>query len=143
MRAVVINDSVRIAPRELVFRFARSSGPGGQNVNKVSSRVELCFDVRNSPSLTSEQKLKLLTRLRTRIDKEGKLHLVSQESRSQWKNRELAVEKFATLLRFALTPEQKRIPTKATSRASARRVKAKKIQSAKKLLRRRVGSVEE
>ncbi len=143
MEAVVINDAVRIAPSELVFRFARSGGPGGQRVNKVSSRVELGFDVKNSHSLTSEQKRKVFTRLRTRIDKKGVLRLVVQESRSQWKNREVALERFAALLRLALKPEQQRIPTKPTSQSAAKRVEAKKVHSVKKRLRQKVGKVEE
>ncbi len=143
MEVVEINDTVRIPLGELEFRFARSGGPGGQNVNKVSSRVELRFNVKNSPSLTADQRRKLVSRLRTKIDTKGVLHLVSQESRSQWKNRERALEKFIALMRLALRPEQKRIPTKPSSQASATRVEEKKIHATKKRLRQSVRSVEE
>ena len=80
---VHITDTVSIPMSELSFRFARSSGPGGQHVNRSATQVELLFDVANSPSLDEAQRQRVLNKLKSRIDKEGVLHLVSQETRSQ------------------------------------------------------------
>jgi len=113
MEPIVINDKIRIPFSELHFRFSRSGGPGGQNVNRVSTRVELIFDVHAS-SLDRETKEALLSKLRSKIDSGGRLRIVSQESRSQWKNREAAVEKFISLLSSATKKAKKRTPTKAT-----------------------------
>lgn len=127
--------TIRIPRSELQFRTARSSGPGGQNVNKLETRVELEFDVRNSSGLTEEQKQVLLDRLRSRINARGVLRVVAQESRSQWSNRERATEKFIDLLQKTLRPRKKRVPTKPSSTARERRLKAKKHRSEKKRLR--------
>ncbi len=81
--AVDITDTVSIPMSELHFRFARSSGPGGQHVNRSATQVELLFDVAGSPSLDETQQQRVLTKLKSRIDKEGVLHLVSQKTRSQ------------------------------------------------------------
>jgi ribosome-associated protein len=80
---VHITDTVSIPMSELSFRFARSSGPGGQHVNRSATQVELLFDVAGSPSLNETQRQRVLQKLRSRIDQEGILHLVSQETRSQ------------------------------------------------------------
>jgi len=80
---VRITDTVSIPISELQFRFARSSGPGGQHVKRSATQVELLFDVANSPSLDETQRRRVLTNLKSRLDKEGVLHLVSQETRSQ------------------------------------------------------------
>ena len=85
---VRITDTVSIPMSELQFRFARSSGPGGQHVNRTATQVELLFDVANSPSLEEVQRQRVLSKLKSRIDKEGILHLVSQETRSQLRTRE-------------------------------------------------------
>jgi len=138
MEVIEINPAVKIPWGELTFKFVRSGGPGGQNVNKVSSKVELSFDVKNSVSLTEEQRKMLLARLRTRIDKQGVLRISSQESRSQWKNRQAVLDKFVELLRLGLKPERQRIPTKPKVSSSAKRVESKKSHAAKKRLRQRV-----
>ncbi|MBI1807210.1 MAG: aminoacyl-tRNA hydrolase [Ignavibacteria bacterium] len=133
---ITINESLAIPRSELTFKFARSGGPGGQNVNKVETRVELLFDVQNSPSLNDEQRENIKGHLKSRIDTEGMLHVVAQTSRSQWKNREEAVERLTDLLRRALKPRKKRIKTKTTRAAKENRLEGKKHRSQIKQMRR-------
>ncbi len=126
-----------LIPRsELQFRTARSSGPGGQNVNKLETKVELEFDIPRSASLTGDQKRILLDRLASRLSSRGVLRVVAQESRSQWTNRESATKKFVDLLEKALRPRKKRLPTKPSSQARERRIREKKRRGEKKRLRR-------
>jgi len=127
--------TIRISRSELSFRTARSSGPGGQNVNKLETRVELEFDIPNSISLTGVQKQILLDRLSSRINSKGVLRIVSQESRSQWTNREHATEKFIDLLEKALRPRKTRLPTKPSYQSRERRIRAKKRRGEKKRMR--------
>jgi ribosome-associated protein len=107
---ISIDENTSIGEGELSFTFSRSSGPGGQNVNKVSTRATLHFDVAHSPSLTDEQRDRILERLSTRINREGVLRVVSQRFRSQRANREAATERFVALMQEALrvTPPRKR-----------------------------------
>ena len=133
-----INSTVTIPESELEFLFTRSGGPGGQNVNKVSTRVELLFNVLSSSHLSREEKQRIITKLKSRIDAEGNLHVASQESRSQWKNREIVVGKFVKLLHTALVVHKKRIATKPTRSSKQSRFTAKKTLSAKKKYRTRV-----
>ena len=128
--------SVEIPHAELRFRTSRSSGPGGQNVNKLETRVELMFDVVRSPSLSDDQKKTVLSALATRIDSEGILHISSQKSRSQWENKQLVIERLATLLHSALRVRKKRVKTGPTRGSKERRVQAKKKHSEKKKMRR-------
>jgi len=127
--AVRITDTVSIPMSELQFRFARSSGPGGQHVNRSATQVELLFDVANSPSLNETQRQRVIRRLRSRIDKEGILHLVSQETRSQLRNREEVVERFQVLMREALRVPRRRLPTRPTRAARERRLEEKRRRS--------------
>jgi len=132
---IQITPKLAIPESELEFLFTRSGGPGGQNVNKVSTRVEVQFDVLSTPSLDAGEKQAILHVLKSRIDARGILHVAAQESRSQWRNRELAVEKFALLLRKALAPKKKRVKTRATAGSKEKRLRAKKLQSQRKKLR--------
>jgi len=133
---IEISDTVRISLSELEFRSSRSGGPGGQNVNKLETRIELLFDVARSPSLTDEQRNVLKSNLRSKLDTDGVLRVVSQESRSQWQNKRLAVEKFVLLLRKALKSQRKRVATKPSRSAKEKRLKLKKIRGERKKLRR-------
>ncbi|MEO8167378.1 MAG: alternative ribosome rescue aminoacyl-tRNA hydrolase ArfB [bacterium] len=140
---IQITLTITIPEKEFQFQFTRASGPGGQNVNKVSSRVELLFDVNASPSLSEAEKESIRTKLRSRIDSDGVLHIASQESRSQWKNRGSAVEKFVDLLRGALMIRKKRMKTKPSRSAKEVRIKTKKNTGTKKKLRGRVNPFHE
>jgi len=132
-----VNSRIVIPASELVIRFARSGGPGGQHVNKVATRVELSFDVAHSPSLTEEDRVILLAALRTRLTRDGSLTITVDSSRSQWRNREEAIERLTALLRAALAPRKKRTPTSPTRASRTRRVAGKRLRSARKALRRR------
>jgi ribosome-associated protein len=127
---------VVIAKHEFEFRFSRSGGHGGQNVNKVSSRAELLFHVGNSAALTAEQKAQIRSKLRSRINADGYLVLASQDSRSQWQNREKAIARLVVLLAHALKKSPHRIATKATKTSGERRLQSKSRVSQKKKLRR-------
>ena len=132
-----INDRLEIPDGELSFTTARSSGPGGQNVNKVETRVTLLFDVDGSPSLSQGQKNRLRRRLATRVNKEGVLRVVSQRHRTQAANRQAAVERFAELLRAALRRRRRRIATRPSAAARARRLEGKRRRGLLKARRRR------
>lgn len=133
-----INNEVRIPRSELSFRFSRSSGPGGQHVQKSSTRVELLFDVAHSPSLSDEQRARVLKRLANYSDAEGVLHLVAQSERSQHRNREEVVERFEELMRKALKRRKRRKRTKPTAASKEQRLRKKKRRSEVKKLRKDV-----
>jgi len=133
---IEITKSLLIPMSEVRFRTSRSGGPGGQNVNKLETRVELEFDVRSSPNLSDHQRARILDGLASRIDSSGILRIVSSESRSQWKNKQQAIEKFAKLLRKALVPRKKRIRTRPSKGSRERRLQSKKLHGEKKKLRR-------
>jgi len=126
---VAIQPGVEIPLAELTFRFTRSSGPGGQHVNKAATQAELTFDVAGSPSLSAEQKQRLVARLRGYVNKEGVLRVTCQSTRSQAQNREEAVERFAALLRAALHVPRKRRLTRPSRAAAERRLVAKRRRS--------------
>jgi ribosome-associated protein len=137
-----INSELSIPLAELSFRASRSSGPGGQHVQKSSTRVELLFDVSGSPSLTETQRARVLERLAGYIDTAGILHLVSQSERSQLRNKEEVVARFQTLLREALRRRKRRRASRPTAQSIERRLKAKKQRSETKKLRRKVATGE-
>lgn len=122
---------------ELKFKAVRSSGKGGQHVNKVSSKIELYFDVANSMVLTEEQKQLILQKLANRINNEGVLILDSQESRSQHRNKELAIAKFDELVQTSLIKKKTRIKSKPSAAIVARRLESKKKLGEKKALRKK------
>jgi ribosome-associated protein len=133
-----INQQVSIPRSELSFRFSRSGGPGGQHVQKSSTRVELLFDVANSPSLTDAQRSRVLKRLSGYVDKAGVLHLISQSERSQLRNREDVVSRFQAMLRQALKRRKRRRPTKPSAAAKERRLRMKHHRSRLKRSRGKV-----
>ncbi|MFD1165423.1 alternative ribosome rescue aminoacyl-tRNA hydrolase ArfB [Sphingobacterium daejeonense] len=118
--------------QELSFKTSRSGGKGGQNVNKVSSKVMLNWDVANSQAFDAEQKDLIAERLSNRISKEGLLQLDSSIDRSQLKNKELVTERFFNLIEDALKVDAKRIPTKTPKSVILDRLDRKKKQSSKK-----------
>jgi ribosome-associated protein len=136
---IKITGSLAIPENEISFTASRSGGPGGQNVNKVSSRVTLLFNVMESAALSEEQKHRILAELATRINKDGLLRIVSQRTRSQDNNRTDAIERFAELLRRALTPKRLRIKTRVSAAAKERRLDKKKKRTVIKQARTKRG----
>ena len=126
MDGLEISEGVVIPAREIRFRFARSGGPGGQNVNKVESRVELLFDLAASSAFSDAQRNRLRSALRTKLDDDGVLQIVVQESRSQWQNRETALARLAETIRVALIPRKRRVATKPSRGSKEERVRSKK-----------------
>ena len=124
--------------KEVSFRASRSSGSGGQHVNKVSTRVELLFDIAASVNLNEEQKALLFKRLKNRINKEGLFILVCQESRSQLRNKQIALDKFEEIITQALLFPPKVRKFKARKANKTKRLENKKKQSEKKTLRKKI-----
>lgn len=123
---------------ELEFSTSRSSGPGGQNVNKVSTKVIIRWNLLHSTLITDEQKMVLLNKLSGQLTREGELIINSQESRSQLQNKELALEKLDALLRKALTKPKARKATKPTKSSKVKRVDNKKRHAEKKQWRKKL-----
>jgi ribosome-associated protein len=124
-----ITNTLTIPLAELCFRFARSSGPGGQHANSSATRVELLFDVASSPSLTEAQRERALKALASYIDGNGVLHLSSQTFRSQFRNREEVVKRFRKLMRKAIKVPKRRRPTRPSRAAQERRLASKRRRS--------------
>ncbi len=122
---------------ELQFYTSRSSGPGGQNVNKVNSKVELRFDLANSQLLTDEQKAILIQKLASKLTNDGLLIVVSQRDRSQLSNKEDAINRFYQLLSKALTPTKTRKKTNPSRSSVEKRLEVKRIKSEIKQNRRK------
>ncbi len=124
-----ITNALSLPEKELIYTASRSSGPGGQKVNKVSSRITLWFDVLHSPSLTEEEKQQILKKLSTRINKAGILRVSAQQTRSQWDNRELAKGRLVELLQQALIKPRSRRKTRVPRRVQEERIAEKKKRS--------------
>ncbi|GAA4804222.1 alternative ribosome rescue aminoacyl-tRNA hydrolase ArfB [Litoribaculum gwangyangense] len=123
--------------QELNFKAIRSSGSGGQHVNKVSSKIELYFDLNNSQALTDLQKIRLQNKLKSRLTNEGVLILQCDESRSQHKNKDLVIKRFFDLVQASLVVPKRRIPTKVPKSAVRKRLKSKRNLSEKKVNRKK------
>ena len=122
-----IRKEIEIDESQLSFKFTRSSGPGGQNVNKVNTRVTVYFDVANCASLTEVQKRRILSQLKTRADKTGVIRVVSQKYRTQKANKTVALERLVSLLEKALETRPKRRKTKVPRHAVEQRLKQKRL----------------
>lgn len=133
-----ITDQITLEDWELTEQFVRASGPGGQNVNKVSTAVELRFEAGRSPNLSDPVKRRLQRLAGRRWTKEGALVIQVSEERSQARNREIARERLTALIRKALEKPKRRIPTKVSANQKRKRVDAKKKRSEVKALRGRV-----
>ncbi|MBK6284088.1 MAG: aminoacyl-tRNA hydrolase [Draconibacterium sp.] len=121
---------------EVVFSATRSSGPGGQNVNKVNTQVELRFSVKNSELFSNEEKDRIFLKLKNRINSEGEFIVTSQTGRTQLNNKENALEKFFELIEKALTIRKKRLKSTPTAASRLKRLESKKSQALKKQLRK-------
>lgn len=118
--------------KEITYKTSRSGGKGGQNVNKVSSKVELLFDIAQSDLFTEEEKALLLAKLQGRLNRDGYLQVMSEEERSQYLNKERALEKLQLILIHALHRPKARKATKPSRAMIEARLAKKKMQSAKK-----------
>jgi ribosome-associated protein len=131
-----ITDRISIEERELEERFVRASGPGGQNVNKLSSAVQLRFDVRGSPSLPADVRMRLERLAGRRLTRDGVIVIMAQRHRTQERNRQDALDRLIELIRSASVPPTPRRPTKPTRGSKERRLATKKNRSGIKSLRR-------
>jgi ribosome-associated protein len=121
---------------EMKFSASRSSGPGGQHVNKVNTKVELRFNINDTNLLSADDKTLLFEKIANKINNNGELVLVSEKYRSQSRNKESVIEKFFEILKNALTPPKKRIPIKLSKTKKKKRLENKKKQSDKKEMRK-------
>ncbi len=124
--------------QELTFQTSRSGGPGGQNVNKVNSKVTLYFDVLNSKLLRDVEKKRIKNALENRLSKEGVLIIHAQSERTQLANKQAAIKRFEQILEKVCTPQKKRKPTKATLSSQKERLNRKKKHGEKKQNRKKV-----
>lgn len=132
-----ITDAIAIEEREVEESFVRAAGPGGQNVNKVATAVQLRFDIRRSPSLPDDLRARLERLAGRRLTQEGVLIITAQRYRTQERNRQDALDRLVELIRRAADPPTSRRPTKPPAAAKRRRLETKKQRSSVKKLRNR------
>jgi ribosome-associated protein len=130
-----ITDQISIDESELTDTFVRASGPGGQNVNKLATAVQLRFDVRHSPSLPADVRARVAVLAGRRLTQDGVLVIIAQRHRTQERNREDARERLIELIRQAAVPPKRRRPTRPTAASRERRIESKKRRSGVKRLR--------
>jgi ribosome-associated protein len=143
MHDVFVAPGVILPARDFTWRAVRAAGPGGQNVNKVSTKVELRFDLSGSDALTDAVKVRLRAVAHGRLDADGRIVIQSQLTRSQSQNLEDARQRLAELVRRALKPPRRRRPTKPSAASRERRLTGKHHMSLKKQTRRRVTKAED
>jgi ribosome-associated protein len=139
---IVITDEISISEEELKFKFVRSSGPGGQNVNKVSTAVQLRFDVVGSSTLPSDIRSRLMTLAGNRVTENGVLVIDAQQYSSQSQNRQAAIERLVDLIKQASIPPKVRRKTKPSAGAMQRRVESKRRRGEVKQLRKPLNDFE-
>ena len=139
---IKINRSLTIPEDEITITASRSSGPGGQNVNKVATKVTLRFSVAKTPSLTDAQKGLVMERLRNSINRQGTLVIHDESGRSQAANRMRVIKKFAAMMARSLAVPRKRVPTRASRAQKEKRLQEKKIRSRLKSERRKEAGFE-
>ena len=130
--SLYVNGTLSIPRHELDVRVSRSSGAGGQHVNKTSSRVEIFWNISTSRALSDEQRARLQEKLASRLTTDGSIRIVASDMRSQIRNREIAEERLAELIARSLIVPRKRRPTKPTKASKEARLDAKRRQSSKK-----------
>lgn len=128
---------IELLQKELEFSAVRSGGPGGQHANKVSSKVVLLWDIENSQALSEREKIRLVDKLSSKLNKKSQFILTCDENRSQHRNKQIVTSKLLILLESALAVDKKRIPTKVGKSEKARRMEAKKKRGQKKALRQK------
>ena len=136
--AIVVNERVTVPRHEIEMRASRAGGPGGQHVNTSSTRIELTWNLERTTSLDEATKARVREKLKSRLDGEGTLRIVSSEMRSQAQNRERAEERFADVLRRALAVPKPRKKTRVPKGAKEERLKEKRMRSERKRDRRDV-----
>ncbi len=139
---ITITDTLAISEKEVIITASRSSGPGGQNVNKVSTKVMLRFDLECTKYLTETQKKRVRKKLKNKISKQGFIVLHEEEGRTQAENRRRVIEKFARMMAQALKIPRKRLPTRVSRAQRERRLDEKKIKSRKKIERQRIEEID-
>ncbi len=133
---IFVTTRVSIPEEEIRITSSRSSGPGGQHVNKTATKVTLRFDLEGTPSLTDSQKRRVREALGRAVSKSGFIVIHEESHRSQSANRKRVIEKFATLIARALSPRKKRIPTSVSTAQKRKRLEEKRLRSMKKSSRR-------
>jgi len=137
METITLGPTLALPLSELDFSFTRSGGPGGQHVNRNETKVELRWDITNSATLNDHQRTLIQDRLPQYITKDGILRLVSNETRSQHRNRQAVMQRLQNLVTEALRPRRKRRPTRPSAGVRARRIEQKRRRSEKKKRRRK------